>query len=453
MSIRRTTIAALAAAGLLTFALAGSATVSGLPSGFIDRLAASGLTNATAMAFVPGGNRIFVAEQGGTLRVIKNGQLLPTPFVSLTVDGNGERGLLGVAFDPSFASNQYVYVYYTVPGSPAHNRVSRFTASGDLALSGSQQVLLDIQPLTSATNHNGGAIHFGADGKLYVAVGDNANGANAQSLGTLKGKILRINKDGSIPTDNPFYGVAAGINRAIWALGFRNPFTFAVQRGTGRILVNDVGETTYEEIDDLARGANYGWPTCEGPCSPPNPSFRNPVKYYAHSGSPTPNGCAIIGGAFYNPPTPTFPAMWVGKYFFTDLCSGWIKRVDPASGFALNGFGTGINNPVQIELGTDGSLYYLERGTGSVRRISYLGTPTIARLRPGSGRVGTTVQVNGTYLAGVSSVRFNGTAATFTIAADTMLLTKVPPGATSGPVTVTTPRATATSPSPFTVTP
>jgi glucose/arabinose dehydrogenase len=450
---RRTVIAALAATGVLTFPLAGSATVSNLPAGFIDTLGASGLSNATAMAFAPGGNRLFVAEQTGKLRVIKNGKLLPTAFVSLTVDSNGERGLLGVALDPSFSTNQYIYVYYTTPSPSPHNRVSRFTASGDRAVPGSEVPLLDIQPLSSATNHNGGAIHFGADGKLYIAVGDNANGTNAQTLANLKGKILRINKDGSIPTDNPFYDVATGKNRAIWALGLRNPFTFAVQNGTGRILINDVGEGTYEEIDDGIAASNYGWPTCEGPCNPPNPSFRNPVKYYAHSGNPTPNGCAIIGGAFYNPAAPTFPAAYVGKYFFTDLCSGWIKRADPGSGFALNAFGDGISNPVQIELGPDGSLYYVERGTGSVRRISYLGTPTISRLRPASGRVGTVVKVDGTYLAGATSVKFNGTPAAFTIASDLGLLAKVPAGATTGPVTVTTPRATATSPTNFTVTP
>src|SRR5687768_10877693 len=154
---------------------AGAAT---LPPQFTETQVASGLASPTAMAVAPDG-RIFVAEQGGKLRVIKNGTLLATPFVSLTVSSVGERGLLGVAFDPAFASNGYVYVYYTATTPNVHNRISRFTANGDVAAAGSEVVILDLDPLSSATNHNGGALHFGPDGKLYVAVGDNANGANA----------------------------------------------------------------------------------------------------------------------------------------------------------------------------------------------------------------------------------------------------------------------------------
>ena len=138
-----------------------------VPAGFADEQVVTGLSNPTAMAFAPDG-RLFVAEQGGTLRVIQNGTLLATPFVTLTVDSTNERGLLGVAFDPSFATNNFVYVYYTVPGASAHNRISRFTASGNTAVPGSELPVLDLENL-GATNHNGGAIHFGADGKLYVS--------------------------------------------------------------------------------------------------------------------------------------------------------------------------------------------------------------------------------------------------------------------------------------------
>src|SRR5262249_33295487 len=161
----------------------------------------------------------------------------------------GERGLLGVAFDPDFATNQFVYVYHTVPGSPPHNRVSRFTANGDVAASGSEVPILDLDNLSGATNHNGGAIHFGPDGKLYVDVGENADASNSQSLDNRLGKVLRINPDGSIPSDNPtsFPGISGsptGANRAIWAVGLRNPFTFAFQPGTGRLFINDVGQST-----------------------------------------------------------------------------------------------------------------------------------------------------------------------------------------------------------------
>jgi glucose/arabinose dehydrogenase len=222
-----------------------------LPGGFVESVVASGLSAPTAMEIAPDG-RIFVAEQGGRLRVIKNGDLLPTPFVSLPVNASGERGLLGVALDPDFALNQYLYVYYTTAASPIHNRVSRFVANGDVAVPGSETVLLELEQL-NATNHNGGAIHFGLDGKLYVGVGDNAVGSNSQSLDNRLGKILRINPDGTIPDDNPF-PAATGLNQAIWAIGLRNPFTFAVNRETGRIFINDVGQNTWEEINDGIAG-------------------------------------------------------------------------------------------------------------------------------------------------------------------------------------------------------
>ena len=186
-----------------------------VPSGFTDALLAGNLTAPTAMAFAPDG-RLFVAEERGRLRIIKNGVLLPTPFLTVNVDYSGERGLLGVAIDPDFAVNRFVYVYYTVPSTPRHNRLSRFTANGDVAVAGSQTVLLELDNL-NAGNHNGGAIHFGPDGMLYIAVGDNAVGTNAQSLSNLLGKILRINKDGTIPSSNPFFTSTTGRNRAIWA--------------------------------------------------------------------------------------------------------------------------------------------------------------------------------------------------------------------------------------------
>src|SRR5881394_2628024 len=283
---------------LLLVLAAGAASAATLPSGFSESVIASGIPSATAMDFAPDG-RLFVCQQNGQLRVIKNDTLLATPFLTVTPDSTGERGLLGVAFDPNFANNHWVYIYYTVPGSTAHNRVGRFTASGDVAAPGSETVILDLNGLSSASNHNGGAIHFGLDGKLYVAVGENANSANAQTLANLLGKILRINADGSIPSDNPFYNTASGVNRAIWALGLRNPFTFAVQPGTGRMFINDVWQSAWEEIDDGIAGANYGWPNCEGACSPANPNFRDPLFQYAHANSSI-TGCAIVGAAFYN---------------------------------------------------------------------------------------------------------------------------------------------------------
>jgi glucose/arabinose dehydrogenase len=385
----------LVIAASLTF-VSFRATAANLPSGFTETQFGGNLSGSpTAMAFAPDG-RLFVCQQGGQLRVIKNGSLLSTPFVSLTVDSSGERGLLGVAFDPNFATNHFLYVYYTATSPTTHNRVSRFTAAGDIAAPGSQVVILELNNLSSATNHNGGAIHFGPDGKLYIGVGENANGANAQTISNLLGKMLRINGDGSIPTDNPFYNIASGNNRAIWALGLRNPFTFAFQPGTTRLFINDVGESTYEEINDGIAGSNYGWPTTEGPTS--NPAFRSPIYFYGHG-----SGCAIVGGAFYNPPVPQFPSIYTGKYFFADLCSGWIHVFDPAAGTAT-GFATGIVSPVDLHVGPDGALYYLVR-PGQVFRISALPAQALnisgrARVETGEG-----VAISGFIVTGTAPKR------------------------------------------------
>jgi glucose/arabinose dehydrogenase len=319
------------------------------------------------MEFAPDG-RLFVCEQGGKLRVIENGILLPDAFLTLDVNSAGERGLLGIAFDPEFASNHSVYVYYTAKLPPVHNRVSRFTADGNLAVPGSETVLLDLDNLSAAENHNGGAIHFGPDGKLYIGVGENGNPSHAQTLTNLLGKVLRINSDGSIPPDNPFYDTATGRNRAIWALGFRNPFSFAVQPGTGRIFVNDVGQDAWEEIDELIAGANYGWPDCEGACLPANSEFREPIFFYAHGGGNS-RGNSIAGSAFYNPPTNQFPMADVGAYFFADFINGWIRKLTPDNGNHVTDFASGISNPVDLKVGPDGRLYCLARGNGTVVAI------------------------------------------------------------------------------------
>jgi len=335
------------------------------PAGFSDTLAARGLNSPTAMAFAPDG-RLFICEQGGAVRVWKNGALNAAPFLTLSVNSAGERGLLGIAFDPNFAANQYLYLYYTGSATPLFNRVSRFTANGDLVVAGSELQIFRLPDLSSATNHNGGAMHFGPDGKLYVAVGENANPPLAQSTGSLMGKLLRINADGSIPGDNPFPALAGNL-RAIWALGLRNPFTFAFQPGTGRLFINDVGQSAWEEINDGLAGANFGWPTTEGSFNPTNfPAFRLPFFAYPHSGAI--GGCAITGGTFYNPTTPTFPAEYFGDYLFADFCSGWIYRLDlPTKVTTL--FMSGNSAVVDLKVGSDAALYYLQRGNGELRRV------------------------------------------------------------------------------------
>src|SRR5437762_9638195 len=228
----------------LVHALSFSVSAATLPSGFVETTVATGIASPTAMA-IAGDGRIFVCSQSGALRVIKNGVLLAAPFVTLSVDSLGERGLLGVALDPNFALNHYIYLYHTVPGTPSNNRVVRFTASGDVALAGSRVILLELDPLSTATNHNGGALHFGPDRNLYIAVGDNAKGSNSQNLSNLLGKILRIGPDGTIPPDNPFVQSTTA-RHEIWALGLRNPFTFAFRGTTNFMYINDVGQSTWE---------------------------------------------------------------------------------------------------------------------------------------------------------------------------------------------------------------
>lgn len=339
-----------------------------LPNGFTETQVATGLSGATAMEFAPDG-RLFVVTETGQVRVIKNGALLPTPFVTVNVDSSGERGLLGIAFDPNFATNHFVFLYYTTASLPWRNRVTRFTANGDVAVPNSETVVMELDVLSGkGTVHNGGAIHFGPDGKLYVAVGDDTVGENAQTLSNQFGKMLRINSDGTIPSDNPFYNMATGANRAIWALGLRNPYTFAFQPGSARMFINDVGEIDWEEIDEGIAGANYGWPITEGPSS--DPRYVAPIFSYRHY-SPEFTGCALTGGAFYNPATNQFPVAYAGKYFFADFCGGWIRVLDAAS-YTSSGFATDLSFPVDLKVAGDGSLYYLARGGGGkVFKIQY----------------------------------------------------------------------------------
>ena len=344
-----------------------------LPSGFSQVMVANGISNPTVMAFAPDG-RIFVAQQSGQLRIIKNGTLLQQPFISLSVSSSGERGLLGIAFDPNFSSNNYIYLYYTL-SSGANNRISRFTASGDVAVQGSELVLLNLDPLSGATNHNGGTMQFGPDGKLYIGVGENADAAYSQRTDTYHGKLLRINPDGSVPSGNPF---TSGNNQQqrIWSYGLRNPYTIAFQPGTGKLYVNDVGASNWEEINDATSGGkNFGWPQTEGNGSS---SFSNPVYAYPHGGG-VGNGCAITGGTFFNPSSTNYPSTYVGRYFYMDFCNNWIDML--SSGGSRSNFASNIaGSALSLVTGTDGNLYFLSRDNSAVYKIVYAGgssAPTI----------------------------------------------------------------------------
>lgn len=365
--------------GLLLLWVSLASADSSLPANFTETVFASGFDAPTTMRFAPDG-RLFVLEQNGVLWIVdQNGD--KQQAIDLVTDNENERGLLGIAFDPNFGSNGYVYLYYTIPeaGScpsnpninQAHNRVSRFTLSGSTISPASEMILMELDPLC-AGNHNGGALNFGMDGELYVAVGDNAVSDYAQSLDTRHGKILRVNSDGSIPTDNPFYNQTTGVNRAIWALGLRNPFNFTVHPITGVIYLNDVGQVTWEEINQGIVGANYGWPETEGDfIQGDHPNFTRPLYAYSHA-----DGCSIIGAAFYNPTTATFPADYVGDYFFGDYCQNWIRRYDTASDSAIE-FATNLTGGSMVDMVVSeaGDLYYVSRATSTVYRISYAEQP------------------------------------------------------------------------------
>jgi glucose/arabinose dehydrogenase len=373
------------------------------------------------MEFAPDG-RLFVLEEAGDVDLVHSDGTIWTAL-HLNVDSQGERGLLGIAFDPAFAVNHYVYLYYTNPGPGAapwatgeHNQLSRFTvddANPAQPVFTNEAPILDWNNLSAAINHNGGAIHFGGDGMLYADAGDNAQtftqGGNtyrvSQTLSDLLGKQLRIDvgafnsglatRDDTqvghlIPADNPFVGRATGINQLIYALGLRNPFTFAVQPGTGTIFINDVGESTWEEIDQSVAGANFGWSggnTDGFGQSPPGPGvYHDPLLAYNHSGGPASGGTAIVGGVFYDPANPQFPGNYIGKYFYADLSGGWIRVFDPSQpGNFFNpdtstGFASGIpDNLVDLAVDAAGNLYVLALD-GTVSKISYgtpaTGTPT-----------------------------------------------------------------------------
>lgn len=311
------------------------------PIGFTDTVVGSA-SGTTAIAYEPGSGALFMIEKGfGTARVLRKspGSAATVALTLDCVDGNGERGLLGIAFDPDYlqgAASRRVYLYYTrsVPDAGAcaiagtlgaRNRVSRFLESGGL-LTG-EDVILEGPVLTAATNHNAGTLRFAPDETLFISMGDNNTAFSltplSRDLNDLRGKILRIRRDGSIPTDNPFFGLP-GHRGEIWAWGLRNPFRFSIDPANSIPWIGDVGEGSYEEIDRGVAGGDYGWPCFEGPalfrtCSPVPDDPLDPAYYYDRS-----VGRTVIAGPVYR--SGGFPPEYEGKLFFGDYASGWIRR-------------------------------------------------------------------------------------------------------------------------------
>jgi glucose/arabinose dehydrogenase len=347
-------------------------------------------------------NRLFVVQRQGLIKLVQGGQ--STNFADLTSVVrccDSERGLLSMAPAPDFAQSGLFYVDYTGQDGPGNIHVAELRANGDSAPIGSLRNVLTINH-SAAGNHNGGQLQFGPDGDLYISTGDGGGGqsANAQNTNSLLGKILRIDPHQSgaspytVPQNNPFVG-AAGADE-IWAYGLRNPWRFSFDRGTGNLLIGDVGEVTYEEVDfalasaGLGRGANYGWSTCEGfhltssasPCT--LPGHTDPIFEYTHSGG----ACAITGGYLVRDPA---LGDLFGRYLYSDLCTGQIRSLVPAQPFAAGDRSEGLTvvNPVSFGEDSCGRLYVAAEA-GPVSRFAGDGSDTCAVLkvdRKGRGRV------------------------------------------------------------------
>jgi glucose/arabinose dehydrogenase len=398
--MRRLVIAAaLAAATLASTPHAARA----LPGGFTDALVRGGYGTLTTVEPLPDG-RLLVLAQAGSLHVVDPATGASNVALGLTVCASSERGLLGVAVDPAFSANGYLYVYSTRSvGGTCVNRVSRFTMAGATVNPASEVVLLDRIPSTGG-NHNGGDLHVASDGYLYVAIGDagtdprgnsGSAGANdaAQDLSLLNGKIVRITTTGAVPPTNPIVGTPGARSCAtagtsapatarcteLFAWGLRNPYRFAFDPNTGdvRFFLNDVGQNTWEEVDEGGIGRNYGWNLNEGPCrtgtecTAPVPGYSGPIVAYSHSA--TGGACDYItAGAFV--PNGRWPEAFDGGYLFADGGCGriWLRSADGtydlASPFAETG-----RNVTDMAFGAGGgdlSLYYVTIG-GELRRITY----------------------------------------------------------------------------------
>ena len=363
--------------------------------GYSDTLYAGGLSEPTALAFLPDG-RLLITQKSGELLLLDSGST--STLVTIPVCTDSEMGLLGIVLDPAFGSNGFIYLYRTHQGSSPPcggsgrvGEVVRVTMGpGDTVSLGSLTVLLTGMR-TDNGNHDGGVLRMGPDSKLYAGVGDTGLGDNqggpgsstnpyAQDLNELEGKILRLNLDGTVPADNPFFG-QVGKRGEIFGYGFRNPFRMSFDDMTGMLWVGDVGDLTVEEIDIMIAGGNYSWPRCEGnlqgPPNAPTPCVVGtdvaPIFTYLHSG-PSSLGTCLIGGSFAGA---AFGALSSGNYVFGDCTSSnvYLATVNGTrDGFTgspvLVSSNAGV--PADFVTGPDGAIYYSAEGSspGQVRRLA-----------------------------------------------------------------------------------
>ncbi|HEY0019240.1 MAG TPA: PQQ-dependent sugar dehydrogenase [Longimicrobium sp.] len=323
--------------------------------------------------------RLFVVEQPGRIRIVQNGSLLPTPFLDLTsrVSAGGERGLLSVAFHPNYAANGTFFVNFT--DTRGDTRIERFRVSTDRNRADAASAELVLTVAQPFSNHNGGLVAFGPDGKLYIGMGDGGGGGDPEETGQdpmrLLGKMLRIDVDGArpytIPAGNPYAGRTDG-QREIWATGLRNPWRFSWDRTANLLFVADVGQNRLEEINAVPAGQgglNYGWDTMEGSdCFEPATGCDRtgkvlPVSEYTHS-----DGCSVTGGYVYRGQD---IAALRGHYFYADFCEGWIRSFRMANGAATEPRSWDLENVGNItSFGEDarGELYVISQ-SGAVHKI------------------------------------------------------------------------------------
>jgi glucose/arabinose dehydrogenase len=340
---------------------------------------ATGLQRPLYLTAPANDGRLFIVEQPGRIRIVKDGQLLPQPFLDISsrVSSGGERGLLGLAFHPSYADNGVFFVNYT--DNSGDTRVERYTRGDnpDVADPGSGALVLAVdQPFG---NHNGGQVLFGPDGMLYIPLGDGGSGGdpqnNAQTLSTLLGKLLRIDVNSgnpyAIPPDNPFIG-QAGARPEIWAYGLRNPWRTSFDRGSNLFFIADVGQNRHEEINAVDRtiaGLNYGWRIMEGSsCYNASSCDRSGLTMPIHTYPTSGGNCAVTGGYVYR--GPSIPEI-AGHYFFTDHCAGGLRSLRFAEGNAQDVREWDVGSTGNVSsFGEDaaGELYVVGHG-GTVWRI------------------------------------------------------------------------------------
>jgi glucose/arabinose dehydrogenase len=310
----------------------------------------TGLNFPVGLSPAPDGRVFFNERLTGRIRIInQQWQLVSSPFCQLSVATNGEQGLLGLTLDPNFAQNHYVYAYYTVAGATM-NRVVRYTESSGAC--SQETVILDNLPVSG--NHNGGIIQFGPDGKLYVIIGDVENTANSQNVTSLAGKVLRVNPDGSPPSDNPFFSNANVNAKKVFSLGHRNSYGFTFHGHTGHLWETENGPSDNDEINRVVAGGNYGWPTVRGIAG--NPNFRDPILAYVSVIAPT--------GIITIPENSTvYPSAYRNNLLFTAWNDGRIRRVILSGpdltllGSSATAYNGGQGGLLSLMLGADGYVY------------------------------------------------------------------------------------------------